>query len=293
MRRLTSFLGGISLLLLPLGGGYFDDGFATLLTPPNPPFPPATAQDSLLFVEKQKIATAQTGLPQQALAIAQSFLGAPYTHGTLDKNAEEQLVVNLRQLDCWTFVENSVAIAQAGTGDFEAYQQELQKLRYWGGTINGFGSRLHYFTGWIMQAEKYHYLRDITAELGGVRYQKKFHYISARPTKYPKVSDKAVLRAIQAAEDRLNAHPWHFIPKSKVAAIESRIQEGDIILLCSAKADLDIAHEGFAVKKNGRIYLLHASSLQGRVMLSREPLPEYMAKQRGQSGIMVVRLGRE
>lgn len=66
-------------------------------------------------------------------------------------------------------------------------------------------------------------------------------------------------------------------------------QEGDIISLTSAKADLDIAHQGFAVKINGRIHLMHASSLAHRVVY-QQPLPAYVISQRGQTGIMVARL---
>ena len=134
------------------------------------------------------------------------------------------------------------------------------------------------------------YLQDITTELGGIPYRKKVGYISARPAKYPGIRDSAALRAITAAEARINRHDWHFIPKSQVAKMEDQLQEGDLILLTSVKADLDIAHQGFAVRQNGHIHLLHASSLHKRVVLSAEPLAQYMAKQKGQSGIIVVRI---
>jgi hypothetical protein len=72
--------------------------------------------------------------------------------------------------------------------------------------------------------------------------------------------------------------------------MEQFIQEGDIICLTSVKSDLDIAHQGFAIKRNGRVYLLHASSLAGKVIIARQPLAQYVDSQRGQSGIMVIRL---
>lgn len=253
-------------------------------------FPAPAQRDSVIFLEKQKIAEQQNALTAQTLAVAQSFLGTPYATGTLDRNATEQLVVNLRQLDCWTLMENSLAIAQTGGGDFETYQSHLQQLRYWGGTVNGYGSRIHYFSGWLLQAEKNGYLRDLTQEMGGIRYRKKINYITARPDKYPKIRAAATLRALQAAEKRINAHVWYFIPKSKVAAMEKQIQDGDLIMLTSAKRDLDISHQGFAVRRNGRVHLLHASSLSKKVIISKQPLPQYMAAQKGQSGIMVARL---
>ena len=226
----------------------------------------------------------------RTLAVAKSFLGTPYATGTLDVNSEEQLVVNLRQLDCWTLVENSLAIAQTGGGDLQEYQSHLQELRYWGGTVDGYGSRIHYFSGWLLQAEKNGYLRDVTKEMGGIPYRKKIGYITARPDKYPQIKNAAVRRDLLAAEKRINAHTWHYIPKSKVAAMEHLIQDGDIVMLTSAKKDLDIAHQGFAVRRNGRVHLLNASSLSKRVVVSKQTLTQYLASQKGQSGIMVARL---
>jgi len=249
-----------------------------------------THADSLLFVEKQKLAHAEADVITRTMTVAHSFVGAPYVHGCLDCYVEEKLTVNLREMDCWTFVENSLAIAQAHHGNFESYAQQLKHLRYWGGQIDGYGSRIHYFTGWLLQAEKCGVLKDLTAEMGGIPYNKKVGYISARPAKYPKINNKKVLRELQNAEKRINAHHWHYIPKNRIAKMEHLIEEGDIVCLTSAKADLDIAHQGFAVKRNGRIYLMHASSLAGKVIIAKQPLAQYVAVQRGQSGIMVARL---
>ncbi|MFN0034323.1 MAG: N-acetylmuramoyl-L-alanine amidase-like domain-containing protein [Saprospiraceae bacterium] len=246
--------------------------------------------DSLLFFEKQKRALAQSSLPAQTLAVANTFRGTPYLTGTLDRTAKECLTVNLRQLDCWTFVENSLAIALAEPGDFESYKAHLQELRYWGGNLKGYGSRIHYFTGWLLQAEKRGILQDLTETMGGIPYQKKIGYISARPAKYPKIKNAETLQAIRAAERRINAHQWFFIPKNRVAQMEHLLQEGDIISLTAWKPELDIAHQGFAVQINGRIHLMHASSLGKKVIVSKQPLPQYLAAQRGQTGIMVARL---
>jgi hypothetical protein len=248
--------------------------------------------DSLVFQEKQQVAATAATLREKNLAIARSFLGTPYHHGTLDVNNAEQLVVNLNALDCWTFVENCVALAQTqhDGGDYDSYRANLKQLRYWGGHIDGYGSRMHYFSGWVLQAEKLGYLHDVTKTLKGNPYKKLVHFISDHPQEYPMTRQPGVLQAIRRAEDRINAHKWFFIPKRNIKHIENQIREGDIILLCSSKHDLDVAHQGFAVREKGRIHLLHASSLHHRVVISAEPLAEYMMGQLGQSGIMVIRL---
>lgn len=250
----------------------------------------STTRDSLLFVEKQGVAFAESTVAAKTLAVAKTFLGTPYVNGCLDRTAEECLAVNLCELDCWTFMENSLAIALAEPGNFESYKSHLQELRYWGGYVNGYGSRIHYFTGWLLQNEKRGILQDLTESMGGVPYRKNIGYISARPAKYPKIKNPDNLRAIRAAERRINAHPWFYIPQNRIAQMEHLIQEGDIVSLTAWKSELDIAHQGFAVKVNGRIHLMHASSLGKKVIISKQALPDYVLSQAGQTGIMVARL---
>ena len=250
-------------------------------------------RDAALLVSKVTLEGDETTLAARTLAVAESFLGAPYVSGTLDVNTSEKLVVNLRELDCWTLVENSLAIAltsQETTPDLTSFEYYLRQLRYWGGTINGYGSRIHYFTGWTLQAEKRGYVTDITAQLGGRPYGKKITYMSSRPHKYPALNNPKNMRDIQNAETRINRHAWYYIPENDIEMVEYKLRPGDIILLTSAKRDLDIAHQGFAVVRNGRIHLLHASSLSKRVMVSSQPLGEYVRSQAGQTGIMVLRV---
>ncbi len=247
--------------------------------------------DSLIFLEKQALLRPCSTVTHRALVLAHSFLGTPYVTGTLDIHDAEQLVLNLRQLDCWTLVENCTAMALTGPeGTFADYCRHLRELRYWGGTINGYASRQHYFTGWILQAEKNRILEDVTQAMGGVLFQKKIGYISAHAARYPKLKTPALKKVIADVEARISRHPWHYIPKSKIAAMEQQIHEGDIVLLTSSKMGLDLAHEGFAVRQKGRIYLLHASSIGHKVLIASQPLATYVLGQKGMSGIMVARL---
>lgn len=254
-------------------------------------FQPST-RDSAIVADKLRIAEQHHTMSARALAVAKSFLGTPYNATILNTAGKEHLVVNLRALDCWTLVENAVAIAQTARegGNISLFREKLQQLRYWGGAIDGYASRIHYFTGWILQAEKTGVLTDITRSLGGRDYRKKIGYMSARPQKYPALKKTETLQAIRRAEARINAHHWFYIPKANIRQMEAAIQDGDIIMLTSWKADLDIAHEGFAVWQNGRVHLLHASSLNKKVILSNKPLAEYTESQLGQTGIMVARL---
>ncbi len=81
-----------------------------------------------------------------------------------------------------------------------------------------------------------------------------------------------------------------YIPKNKLLSKESFIQTGDIIAITSSVGGLDIAHEGFAIRQNGRVYLLHASQDFGKVMVTKEPLVEYLSRHPKQTGVMISRL---
>jgi len=253
----------------------------------------ADPEDMAVVDEKIRIATTKPTLSGRTLAVAQSFLGTPYVGGTLETDGEEQLVVNLRALDCWTFMEVSMALAlssSASNPTFDTLKHHLQQLRYWGGTISGYASRIHYFSGWLLQAEKLGYLHDITRDLGGIPLRKNIGYMTAHPDQYPPLSDPATRRQIQQVEARLNRHTWHYIPQDQIEKIEPLLQDGDFVALTSGKTGLDIAHQGFALRQNGRVHLLHASSLGKRVLVSAQPLGQYVRSQKGQTGIIVARL---
>ena len=77
---------------------------------------------------------------------------------------EEHLVVNLRKLDCTTFIETVVALAlcdKQNKRTFKDYCKNLTKVRYRNGKITDYTSRLHYFTWWAEDNEKLGIVEDI------------------------------------------------------------------------------------------------------------------------------------
>lgn len=254
----------------------------------------ATAQnpaDSLIF--QQKIETCNTEIIGECIVeYGQSFVGTPYVAHTLEGNAKETLVINLRALDCATFVESIFAMAIASQSDdksFGYFTQIIKALRYHAGAIDGYGSRIHYFSDWLYENQQNGYLRDVSAEIGGVPFTTKVSFMSQNPKYYPALSDKNELEKVKAVEDNMNTRKLSYIPKNKISDIEDKLQNGDIIGITTSVAGLDIAHEGFVLKKNGHAYLLHASSELKKVVVSDETIAEYLARHKTQTGIMVAR----
>ena len=83
---------------------------------------------------------------------ARKLIGRPYVAHTLEVADPECLVVNTRQLDCTTLVENATALtlcASRGKCRYGDYKKMLLALRYRDGVMAGYASRLHYFSEWI------------------------------------------------------------------------------------------------------------------------------------------------
>ncbi|WP_396171486.1 N-acetylmuramoyl-L-alanine amidase-like domain-containing protein [Flavobacterium sp.] len=249
-------------------------------------------KDEAIFLEKNKIELASTP-SESIIKIAKSFLEIPYVASTLEINETEQLVCNLSELDCFTFDENVLALyltKKKNSTSYKDFQDILTQLRYRNNKIDGYASRLHYFTEWVRQAEKNNYIKDITLEIGGEITSKEVHFMSKNQKLYPKINDEKTLKTIAQNEKKINKKPLSQIEKTKVASVESKIKEGDFIAMTSTIEDLDCNHVGIAILVNGRIHLLHASSSLKKVVISEKPLAEYLQGIKKDAGIMVLRV---
>jgi len=226
------------------------------------------------------------------VAMGTSFIGTPYVAHTLEQPGEEHLVVNLRGLDCVTFVETTLALARCiklGHADSASFRNQLQLIRYRGGKIDGYASRLHYFSDWIDDNEEKKVVRNMTATMGGAAYEKKITFMSSHPASYAPLANPDVLSGITAVESALNGRSHAYLQKSRLAGLEGTIEGGDILGITTSVEGLDIVHTGIAVRANGVLKYLHAPLSQGRVQITQKSLGEYLAMHPTQTGVMVAR----
>ncbi|MCP4977028.1 MAG: DUF1460 domain-containing protein [Maribacter sp.] len=230
---------------------------------------------------------------QTLVAVGKTFLGTPYVAKTLEIGESETLVVNLHGLDCTTYVENVLAFSlllRKGESDFNSFVKELETIRYKNGKLDGYASRLHYFSEWIANNEEKGLLKDISSELGGVEITKEINFMSSHRDLYPHLINDENYEKIQASENYLNNESICFLPQDQIVANEHLIKSGDVIALTTSIDGLDITHTGIALReKDGRIHLLHASS-SGEVKISGLPLVDYLKKVNKNTGIMVARV---
>jgi hypothetical protein len=227
------------------------------------------------------------------IRLGRHFLGTPYAAGTLEKEGPEALVINLRQLDCFTFVENIVALTQLFMSDhvsFDRYREILTSIRYRNGHMNGYASRLHYFSDWLFDNERMGIVENISRILGGQLFSKKINFMTEYPDHYPALKDHNVCRQMRIIERRVQQRVRYYIPRVSLKKMVNRIADGDLIAVTTRTEGLDVTHVGIAVHERHGIHFLHASSLAGSVILSAETLERYLAGSKDRSGIMVARV---
>ncbi|MEZ4809985.1 MAG: DUF1460 domain-containing protein [Allomuricauda sp.] len=232
-------------------------------------------------------------LGDSIIAIGKSFLGTPYVEKTLEIGDTETLVVNLRGLDCTTFVENVLALGlmvKQEQATFEDFAGSLETIRYRNGVLDGYPSRLHYFTEWIRDNQKKGLIKDITAELGGTQLNKPIDFMGTHRSLYPFLADDGNFLVMLDVEKELAKETLCYLPQDQIKGKEKRIHSGDIIALATSIKGLDVTHTGIAIQQpDGRLHLLHASSKNGKVEITQEPLADYLKGIKSNIGIVVAR----
>lgn len=226
------------------------------------------------------------------IATAKFFLETPYVGHTLEIEPEG-LVVNLRELDCTTFVETVLALSRTvrdGNATFENFMGNLKNIRYRNGVINDYSDRLHYTTDWIFENERKGLVKNITKDASGKDLDLNLYIMSSNPDRYKQLKGKEVLTSkIKEIEKRATARKNWFIPNTEIEKNGSAYKSGDIVAFVTTIKGIDISHVAFIYKENGRLTFIHASSSEKRVVIEKHTLEEYAQNSKTNIGIMVAR----
>lgn len=254
-----------------------------------------TAKDAEIFEQYITEFSVKKGLPIGELFVQTGlfFLNTPYVGATLENQEKEQLVVNLRELDCTTFVETCIALSLTLKEDsptFQRYQDQLRKIRYRNGQIDGYTSRLHYPSDWVHGNSEL--FNNITLSLGGSIVDKPLNFMSSHSQLYPHLKDdKQNQEEIKKIETEINQrNNYTLLPVSKIRAVTKQVKTGDVIIFGTRTKGLDYSHIGFAYWHNGALKLLHASSARKQVVVDAKSLVQYCETSKTCTGITVLRI---
>jgi hypothetical protein len=251
-------------------------------------------QDSIILerVLKKLEPYKDLSIGELVVLTGKEFIGTPYVAKTLEKGEKESLVINLREFDCTTLVESSLAISRVikkGELTFDSFADELEKVRYRNGELNGYISRLHYFTEWIADNSKSEIVEDVTAHVGGKEYPVSLGFMSTHPQYYPQLTaDSTLITEIAQIEKRVSGIPFHFIPKDELTSFTHKIKDGDIAAITTSVKGLGISHVGIMLIKNNNVFFLHASSDAKKVVISEGSFSGYLNRSKN-TGTMVIR----
>lgn len=236
--------------------------------------------------------------PEERVAFfGKQFIGTPYGAHTLE-GPVEILTVNLDSLDCTTFVETVMALS--GTigerrSSWRDFIYNLRRIRYRNGEVDGYPSRLHYIADWVVDNQHRGNFRDATREFP--RYNemtRSIDFMSSNRDKYPALADDENYRRIRRIEEGYRQHRFPYIKTIDLQnkAIKAAFHNGDVVALISNLKNLDVTHMGIIVKESpdAELYLLHASSSDGKVEISQRPLDDFLKKNRQWLGVRVFRL---
>ena len=257
----------------------------------------AAQSEDLARFEKIVQYAKQQNLPDRpigeiAQAIADNFLGQPYAEGLLDKSGAEKLIVTLNKFDCVLFVETVLAIARGVAVkdyDYQNFVNRIEEQRYLNGKMNGYCSRLHYFSEWINDNQKRQTVENITTQLGGVPMNKQLNFMSQHRSSYPQmVKDEATYQCIVGIEADLAKTTVNYIPTNLIKSIYSQLKPGDIVAVATDVKGLDVTHTGLVYRNaDGNMGLIHASPA-GQVTVAYD-LHRYINRVESAIGIVVAR----
>lgn len=226
---------------------------------------------------------------------ARQLLGTPYVAHTLEGD-QEMLTINIHELDCLTFIETLYSLTRATLNrrySWRDFAANIENIRYRGGEMGDYSSRIHYISEWIIDNHIRGNLVEITPDLPHVDYMiKNIDYMTHHTDSYRQLKDDSVMvEKIRRYE--LRRHRFPYVKRSWLndKAVKAALRSGDFVSLVTKTEGLDVSHNGIIiVDDKGDPYLLDASMSGGKVMLEGKPLFKYLERSKTNIGIRVFRM---
>ncbi len=214
----------------------------------------------------------QANLSERSELLSRQFLGVPYRANTLIGSADhrEELVVELQQVDCFTYADYVEALKRADNR--QQFINGLIDVRYKNGVV-GFASRKHFFTDWSVSSPPI--ATDVTSSLSP-------HTIQVAKNLNMKDSGGVYLPGLPVVPRTIS-----YIPSPRVDdAVLARLRTGDYLGAYAQDGGLDVTHVGIFINTPAGPVLRNASSLRADNKVVDTPLFDYL---RTVPGVVVLR----
>jgi hypothetical protein len=204
--------------------------------------------------------------------ITRSLMGSPYNKHTLNHSqfSEEKLVINLKSMDCMTFIEYTEAFKRSK--NYEQFITNLAKIRYTDQDIQ-FTNRRHFFSDWAQSPNPL--VLDITTQISP-------HAVSVNKKLNFKNDTSLLISGLPIKNRTISYIPMEYIDDNLILNLKT----GDYVGIYSKYKGLDVSHVGIVIRHNDKVLFRNASSLKGNLKVSDSELRSYL---NGKLGIVVFR----
>ncbi len=255
-----------------------------------------------LVARAQREGWRELPLGERTARVALAMVGTPYRGYTLEIDDHvEAPSVNFHGQDCWTTFEISLAFARMLRAKEGGYTPDdllafIETNRYRGGRCDGtYLSRHHFLEGLFADNERRGLMVNMTRRFRGAdaeRLSRSIREMTVMWRSYRYLRNNPGLRpAMSRIEAQVSALPVAHIPKSRVAAIEGEIQNGDILAITCRDQGSYTSHVGVAWRDgSGTLRIIHASSPRnaGQVFVDQR-LSDYLFHYSNHYGVIVAR----
>jgi hypothetical protein len=237
---------------------------------------------------------------ERTVRVARELIGTPYVNYTLEVDDRiESPVVNFKGMDCWTYYENSLAIARMLRYKPGPYKPtDMLKMveieRYRNGICTGnYLSRMHHLEEVFADNQRRGYAQNITSRIPGAeRLQREIREMTVQWKNYRYLkSNPALVEPMGKIEAQVSKFPVYHVPKSMVRAAENYLKDGDVCAITTTWHSGYTSHVGLIVRLNKRAYLMHATSDRdkGRMTVIDRPITDYLNQSSKHAGIIICR----
>ena len=239
-------------------------------------------------------------LGERTIRVARELVGTPYVNYTLEvDDRTESPVANLKGMDCWTYYENSLALARMLRYKPAPYKpQDLLHMveieRYRGGVCTGsYLSRMHHLEEVFHDNQRRGYATNITSRIPGAqRIQREIKEMTVQWKAYRYLrSNPSLIAPMGKIEEQVSDLPVYHVPKSKVRNAEKYLQNGDICAITTSHPGGYTSHVGLIIRLQDRAYFAHATSDtdKGRMTVIDRPIADYVNGASKHAGIIICR----
>lgn len=307
-RRALTLAGGTGAALILSHCRTVPDGRSAtvVLRPPRLPWSTVfkgEAKFHELCKRAQRENWAALPIGERTTCFGEALCGTPYENYTLEIDDRiESPSVNFNALDCWTFYEAALAMARLVKNPPSLWTREallhyIELERYRDGRCDGtYASRMHHLEEVFADNERRGLGTNVTASLGGIPLRRRVKYMQTgtaiRHSRYLR-NDSSLVPKMAEVENRISSLPVTYIPNAKVAAVESKLQNGDVLAIVTNWHSTYTSHVGLAKREGATCRFMHASSARskGRRCLIDARISQYLREKSTNIGLIVFRPG--